>query len=287
MYVDNKTVQLARNADLYAFLLGRHGDLFTRCGHSIYMKQNNSLYIKSGFYGYRDFSTGETGNGIDFLTRHLGYSFQEAVLALSGSQPVPSPVPVSLCEDTARKTQKPFPLPIPAPLPHKRMFAYLMSRGIPGSAIRYLASMGLIYQEEGTGNIVFINKEKDYCELRGTYTYAEKQFHGCRKIRSDRFWYFIPEAVKPLRVFITESAIDAISLWILQKDSMNIAGSVYASIGGAANYSTIERISRNIDAIIATDNDSAGDMCRTRFHKLRSITPVRKDWNEDLQNLNR
>ncbi len=286
MYIDSQTVRLARNADLYAFLLRRHGDLFRQCGHSIYMKKNKSLYIRSGFYGYRDFSTGETGNGIDFLTRHLGYSFQEAVLALSGSKPVSGPKPAQPYGDQTAQTRRKFPLPVPAPLPHKRMFAYLMSRGIPGSVIRHLTSMGLIYQEEGTGNIVFINKEKDYCELRGTYTYAEKQFHGCRKTRSDRFWYFIPETAKPLRAFITESAIDAISLWLLQKDSMDTAGSVYASIGGAANYSTIERISRNIDSIIATDNDSAGDMCRTRFHKLESITPIRKDWNEDLLNLN-
>lgn len=211
MYVDNETVQLARKADLYAFLLGRHGDLFRRCGQSIYMKQNNSLYIKSGFYGYRDFSTGETGNGIDFLTRHLGYSFQEAVLALAGFRSVPGPVPASSYEDKAGQTQRPFPLPVPAPLPHKRMFAYLISRGIPGSVIRYLTSMGLIYQEQGTGNIVFINREKDYCELRGTFTYAEKQFHGCQKTWPDRFWYFIPEAAKPLRALspnqqLTQSA---------------------------------------------------------------------------------
>jgi hypothetical protein len=163
------------------------------------------------------------------------------------------------------------------------MFAYLMSRGIPVDVIRYLSSNGLAYQEERTGNIVFINKEKDYYELRGTCTYVKNPFHGCRKTRADRFWYFIPGADKPKIAFITESAIDAVSLWLLQRCSICNVSAVYISIGGVANYATIDRISRNIEAVIAVDNDHAGETCRNHYKNLRSIVPFGKDWNEDLQ----
>ena len=278
MYVDKQSVQNARTADLYAFLLASHGDLVRQCGNSIYLKANKSLYVKAGFYGYCDFATGETGNGIDFLVNHLGYTFQEAVLALSGSkrEPVLPPQP-------KESDKQHFPLPVPAPYPHKRIFAYLMRRGIPGDVIRHLSFSGLVYQEDYTGNIVFINKEKDYCELRGTNTFAKKPFHGCRKTRSDRFWYFIPGSNKPKTAFITESAIDAVSLWLLQRCSKCDASPVYISIGGVANYTTIDRISKNIESVIAVDNDQAGEICRNRYRNLRSIVPSGKDWNEDLQ----
>lgn len=278
MYVDKENIQLARIADLYSFLRASHGELFRQCGTSIYMKGNRSLYIKSGFHGYRDFATGETGNGIDFLTRHLGYSFQEAVLALAGFQE-----PVGKTPHQEAFLKRDFSIPVPAPLPHKRLFAFLTSRGIPGWVVDRLSSDGLVYQENGTGNAVFINKEKDYCELRGTFTYTKKPFHGCQKTRPDRFWYFIPEEAKPQVAYITESAIDAVSLWLLQRDSRNAGVPVYISIGGVANYSTIDRITRNIETVIAMDNDRAGDICRDRYKKLKSIIPHNKDWNDDLQ----
>lgn len=279
MYVDKQAILSARTADLYAFLLANHGVLFRRCGNSIYLKAKDSIYIKSGFYGYRDFATGETGNGIDFLRKYLRYTFQEAVLALSGCQ-----------RDAMTATIPDIPgdreiiIPEPAPYPHKRMFAYLMSRGIPGDAVRTLSASGLAYQEDGTGNIVFINKERDYCELRGTLTFAEKQFHGCRKTRADRFWYFVPGKSKPKTALITESAIDAISLWLLQRNNGEPIAPAYISIGGVANYSAIDRISRRIKTVIAVDNDLAGDLCRERYKDLRSIIPTAKDWNEDLNN---
>ena len=40
------------------------------------------ISIKRGYSGYTDFATGETGNAIDCLTRHLDYDFQGTVAAL-------------------------------------------------------------------------------------------------------------------------------------------------------------------------------------------------------------
>ena len=129
--------------------------------------------------------------------------------------------------------------------------------------ISVLVSRGLVYQSAEGNNVVFVNKEKDYCELRGTYTYAEKPFRGCRKTKADRFWYFLPKNKKPVIAYVTEGAIDAISLFLVQKGAgADTSCSVYISIGGVGNIKTISRIKRQIRTILAVDNDAAGELCR-------------------------
>ena len=283
MYADISSIEKARKADLHAFLLSEHPSLFIREGRSIRMRSNMSISIKEGFHGYRDFATGEHGNSITFLTEHLGYNFQDAVAALCGI--------MSSGIQTSSYRGNTFPskgidLPDEAPQPHRRMYAFLASRGIPYETIGWLAAGGLIYQSAETNNVVFVNKERDYCELRGTYTYAERPFHGCRKSRANRFWYFVPGPGIPLTAFITEAALDAISLFLLHRRSgQNTSASVYISIGGVDNHPAIDRIKSRIRTILAVDNDSAGDLCRKRHHEIEHMIPTLKDWNEDLMAL--
>lgn len=279
MYVTHDQILQARSADLHSFLLARHPDVFARSGCSIYLKANHSLYIKEGFYGYHDFANGETGNGIDFLTRHMGYSFQEAVSALCGGK---SPGRPDAPPGLAQTPKRPFQAPQPAAPPYIRLFAYLRKRGIPDGIIRMLVREALVYQEEGTNNIVFISREQDYCELRGTYTFTKKQFHGCRKTSADRFWYLKRDPGMAAAVYITEAAIDAISLYLIHLASNNAYGNVYVSIGGVSNDAAISRIKRHSHAILAVDNDEAGSLCRKRHKDLNAIMPYHKDWNEDL-----
>lgn len=284
MYVNNEAIQLARNADLHAFLLANHSDLFEKDGKSIRLVSNRSISIKEGFHAYRDFSTGECGNSITFLMEHLGYAFQDAVMALCGQMhPTGGGTAARL---HAPAEYRAVSLPPAAPLPHKRMYAFLMARGIPKAAIDGLVSHGLVYQSEGANNVVFVNRERDYCELRGTYTFAKKPFHGCRKARADRFWYFLPGDEKPETAFITEGAIDAISLCLLHRRAgRNVSKSVYISIGGVDNHPAINRIKCRIHTILAVDNDRAGELCRQRHNELECIIPVNKDWNDDLRKL--
>ena len=272
MYVDSNMIDKARTADLYKFLKTNHLDLFRKEGISIRLIGANSVSIRQGYYGYSNFSTGETGNGIDFLMNYLGYSFQEAVKALAENE-----------EYTAYKAnEKPvvpincgkIKLPDRAPLPHSRMFAFLFKRGLSKDIIAELSSRGLIYQSAGNNNVVFVNKERDYCELRGTYTYTEKPFHGCIKNRPDRFWYFMENESRPNRAYVTEAAIDAISLYLIHKNSGEYTSSaVYVSVGGASNHKAIKRIKNGIRTILAVDNDKAGQLCRDHHRGLEYILP--------------
>lgn len=279
-YVTRDQIRLARKADLAGFLLQRHPDLFRSSGSSLYMKCRDSLYIRKGFPGYTDFSSGRHGNPIDFLTGFLGYSFVDAVSALTDD---PS------CGKTFRIPRqegappRPIVLPASAKKPYRRVYAYLLGRGIPAGMIRLLEERGLLYQDRDHGNAVFVNPERDCCELRGTLTYASRPFHGCLKTRPDRFWYFMGSEEKPGTAYLCESAIDAVSLFLLHKRSETENAAVYISIGGVSNQKTIERVKSRIHSVLAVDNDHAGDLCRERNPDMESIIPSAKDWNEDLQ----
>lgn len=282
MYVSTQNIEQARQADLYAFLLKEHPGSFKREGNSLRLKSNMSISIRQGYHAFRDFATGEYGNSITFLMNYMGYSFQDAVTSLTGTAQEGGSSQESMA--SISKKIRDIKLPVEAPRPHKRMYAYLMGRGIPKETIRWLVLKGLVYQSEVSNNVVFVNKEKDYCEIRGTYTLTENPFHGCRKTRADRFWYFLPGEGKPEKAFITEGAIDAVSLFLLhRKNGIENSKHVYISIGGVDNNLTINRIKTRIHTILAVDNDKAGETCRKRHKDLETIIPKLKDWNEDLQ----
>lgn len=285
-YVTRDEIISARTASLYDFVLARHGCLVRRSGQSLYMKDHDSIYIKKGFPGYNDFSTDKHGNPIDFLMKHLGYSFIEAVVSLNE---------FSTCRFACRSDDKPETdaevLPAPAPIclpppadrPFRHMYAYLMGRGIPAWMIRRLEHAGLAYQDREHNNVVFVNKEKDYCELRGTFTYAGRPFHGCRKTGPDRFWYMSAGTGRPEMAYVCEAAIDAISLYLIHKGRRQSENSLYVSIGGVSNQQAIQRIKRILPVTLAVDNDRAGEECRSRNDDIPSIIPVHKDWNDDLR----
>ena len=283
MFVDKSMIAQAQRADLHDYLRRVHPEAFVKTSANLYLRGNNSLVIHRGNYGYIDYATCETGNGIDFLMNYLGYSFQDAVLALSKGQPQEVFRAAEKRPEDSRPETKAIQLPTPAPFPHSRMYAFLMKRKIPKAMIDTLVRQKLVYQAEKTNNIVFVNPEQDYFEQRGTYTFVERAFHGCGKTKPDRFWYLKEENARCESVYITEAAIDAISLYLLHRKRDEItANKAYVSIGGVSNNATIDRLRTQKHVILAVDNDPAGELCRQRYRNLEYILPVHKDWNEDL-----
>ena len=173
-------------------------------------------------------------------------------------------------------------MPEPTPGRYRQLFAYLLNRGIPADVIQNLIWNGLIYQSREKNNIVFVNKEKDWAELRGTYTFAKEPFHGLVKnSRKDGFWWF-RTASDSKKAYICESSIDAISLCLLLNRNGEREKAYFISIGGVTKQPAIDRIKRQMKTIIAVDNDDAGGECRLRNQDLGTIIPRFKDWNEDL-----
>ena len=284
--VTKDEIRAARVRSLWDYLLRFHPDEFRAVGTDMLCsKAKDNIYIKRGFPGFNDFSSGNHGNSVDFLIKYLGYGFVDAVNALNGSH-VPvcrtNPPPQG-STDVRRTSSMKICMPEAAPGPYRRVYAYLMHRGIPADIIQRLESSGLLYQDKPYGNAVFISQERDYCELRGTLTYSERPFHGCRRSAPDRFWYTVSPDGKPQTAFICEGAIDAISLLLIHRKAGITVPAAYFSIGGVSNQQAIERIKRIFPApVLAVDNDPAGQKCRERNPDLGYIVPVLKDWNEDL-----
>lgn len=284
---NEEQLRAARRANLFEYLMTWHRDLFKLEGNSLHPKDNHSLSIKRGYSGYLDFATNEKGNSVDFLTRYLNYSVPEAVNALAGDSKMTehpvrrSETPIETFKDDEwRNTRLNFPKPFNGQ--YKRLYAYMINRGIPADVIQMLVDKKIMYQSEEKNNIVFINPERDFAEIRGTYTYG-KPFHKVIKARADRFWWFKPVKSPAEVVYVCEAAIDAISLYVLQRREGGCSGGVYVSLAGVANQQTIDRIKGQYRTVLAVDNDDAGELRRRANPDLEYILPKHKDWNEDLQ----
>ena len=235
--------------------------------------------LKKGFCGFNDFINGTTGNSVDLLTRYLGYDFCDAVKALSGMQSATKPATVQTGKETGQ-----IALPEAAEPPFRRVFAYLTSsRCIPAVTVQRLIEAELLYQDVEHGNAVFVSRERDYCEIRGTLTYGPP-FHGCRKAQPDNYWSFGRPRGKDLTAYICEAAIDAVSLYEILK-TRGPVNALFCSIGGVANQKTIDRIAERYSAVLAVDNDDAGAICRSRNKKLPALVPASKDWNQDWKGM--
>lgn len=277
----------ARQADLYTFLMKHHSSNFKTEGDSIRPVDNHSISIRKGYNGYKDFSTGETGNSIDFLKNYMGYTFVEAVQALSDtSVSASAPIhPAGYLQNGIRNVPPEFPEPVNGT--YKNLFAYLRSRGISSETIQMLVNQKNIYQEKSKNNIVFINMERDFAEIRGTYTFG-KPFHGIvPNSRHDGFWWF-RTSKNATKGYICEAAIDAVSLYELYRIHGNKEEAYYISIAGVAKQPAIDRLKNSkLHIVLAVDNDAAGQQCRNKNSELEYILPKNKDWNEDLQALNK
>ena len=85
--------------------------------------------------------------------------------------------------------------------------------------------------------------------------------------------------------YITESAIDAVSLYELNR--MNGINEVanYCSCGVGQVDAIAQIIKNHTITILAVDNDDAGNRCASSYPELKRIIPVYKEWNEDLISL--
>ena len=139
MPVSKDLIRAARRADLYQFLLSRHPDDIVQDAQdrsSIRLRDNHSVSIKRGYTGYKDWATGETGNSLDLLVRHLGYTLTDAVLALTGSV---ATLPVQ--QSPRPTTPQQIELPAPYAGRYRQLLAYLtQTRGLPVAVVQRTVS---------------------------------------------------------------------------------------------------------------------------------------------------
>ena len=109
-------------------------------------------------------------SALDYLIKVEGMKFVDAVLALCGECPGYIPPPPQ------PKKRPEFILP-PAAMNNRRVFAYLLKRGISRGVIEACVRAGILYESADYHNAVFVGRDETgtarYAFLRGTYTRGE------------------------------------------------------------------------------------------------------------------
>ena len=166
-------------------------------------------------------------SALDYLVKVEGMKFVDAVRALCDESPIYIPAP------SQPDRKKAFVLP-PAAENNRRVFAYLMKRGISRKVIEACVRAGILYESADYHNAVFVGKDGHgiarYDFLRGTYTKgtpfkaeaagSEKQYSFC-----------IPPNGETNRVAVYEAAIETLAHLTLEgtADKWRLSlGGIYA-----------------------------------------------------------
>ena len=262
-------MEAAWRADITQFLLDNYSDAVKKEGQYLRLKADHRVVFHGN--GFFDNGTGEHGGSVEALVRYFGYTPMQAIESLSGGAYIQ--VQQQAVEQKGIEYEE---MPEPTSGQYSRVWSYLYkTRGIPSDLINDLINRRILFQDT-KGNAVFINPQGDTAEIRGTNTF--RPFKGTRRTKEGGMWYFEPrEGIKHSKAYICESAIDCISLYLLIRDEEG----VYVSMAGTGNTQIIDRISGQMETIICTDNDEAGQKVRAKYSHLWVIIPYGKDWNED------
>ena len=292
MQVTREQIQAARTVNLYDWLLANAPNCVTREGHTgLRLRGDKSVYVRRDYCGWTDFGEDIAeekvgrGNAIDFLIRFLGYEFTSAVMALQGGA---CALNDNASEQPALANAETFTLP-KKDENQQPLRDYLCEvRKIPLSLVNQLDELDLAYAytitptERTYTNICFHSPGEVFAEVKPTITsdYAKKFRGHLRGSRAGGVWRFRAGVDYPAEVvYITEAAVDALSLAVLIGRP-----AWYVSIGGAGQQTAIDRIKNGkLRAVLAVDNDKAGDDCAKRNADLERILPKLKDWNDDLK----
>ena len=277
----------ANAVDLVEFLRFK-GEPLIRSGSEFRMSSNHSVTV--GGNEWYDHAAEKGGGPVSFLKEFYGMNYQQAVLALLNQDTGQ----LYHQTDTPReKVKKEFNLP-PANENNRRAFAYLLKhRHLDRNVLTTFVRLGLVYEDKGYHNAVFVGKDKD-----GTAHHAHKRSTNSqgRSFRmtvegSDfRYAFNWPGTSGHLMVF--EAPIDMLSFISNFHDSDWTKHS-YVALCGTSSQPLLGMLERcpNIEHVhLALDNDQAGQLATRRLAKIvrekglavDAMVPVGKDWNEDL-----
>lgn len=166
-------------------------------------------------------------SALDYLIKVEGVKFVDAVLALCEESPGYIPPP------SQPEQKKEFALP-PAAENNRRVFAYLMKRGISRKVIEACVRAGILYESADYHNAVFVGKDEAdtarYAFLRGTYTKG-KPFKAEVSGSEKAYCFCLPPKGKTNRLAVYEAAIETLAHLTLEgaSDKWRLSlGGIYA-----------------------------------------------------------
>ena len=279
MKMDKELIRQARQTNLPNYLQTKGIEL-KREGRRFKSKEHDSLIFTDNAYYWN--SRNEHGNAIDYLTRHLGYSFQEAISELIG---------IKNSIDETPTSQQCFKITnVTTSNQLQRTIAYLnKSRFINNDIIISLIKNKLLFQEQDTNNAIFVMlNERDEivgAELQGTLSHI--RFKGIASGSEYGYGFNIKDSNKPKKAFFFESAIDLLSFYEMYQNRLE--SFILVSMGGL-KVNVVERIleayTSVTESFICTDADEASSNFKKGLTMpFTEVLPVKphKDWNEQLR----
>jgi len=282
----------ARNTDLPDLLtsLGYH---VKKIGSYYTTKEMDSIRIRDRRTWFR-YSELRGGDAITFLRRfqHMGYS--EAVEFLlnyhGGARVTRAPPP-----PPAPKEAVPFELPPRSP-DNRRVFAYLRkTRCVAPQVIQGFIDAGLLYEEAGHHNCVFVGKNGEgkpvFAAQRGTYDKNGVAFRGGVPGSDKEIGFRLRCDKSSPRVFVFEAPIDLMSYCTLHPGVTGNAVALCGLYEGPLDtYLREHPHLRRIDLCLDADGPGreAAERLKEKYNALGYTvtvhTPPRgKDWNAYLQ----
>ena len=277
----------ANAVDLVEFLRFK-GEPLTRSGRELRMERNHSVTVRGN--EWYDHAAEKGGGPVSFLKEFYGMNYQQAMLTLLNEDIAFLYSPT----DTPRwDEKKEFTLP-PANDNNRRAFAYLLKhRHLDRDVLTAFVRLGLIYEDKGYHNAVFVGKDKD-----GTAYHAHKRSTGSMSksfrmtVEGSNFRYAFNWPGSSGHLLVFEAPIDMLSFISLHHDS-DWARHSYVALCGTSSQPMLGMLERypNIETVhLALDNDQAGQMATRRLAKVvreqglkvDALIPVLKDWNDDL-----
>ena len=277
----------ANSVDLAEFLRFK-GEPLIRSGRELRMERNHSVTVRGN--EWYDHAAEKGGGPVSFLKEFYGMNYQQAMLTLLNEDIAFLYSPT----DTPRwDEKKEFTLP-PANENNRRVFAYLLKhRHLDRDVLTAFVRLGLVYEDKGYHNAVFVGKGKDgeahHVHKRSTNSHG-KSFRMTVEGSDFRYAFNWPGSSGHLLVF--EAPIDMLSFISMHHDS-DWAKHSYVALCGTSSQPMLGMLERypNIETVhLCLDNDQAGQLATRRLAKVvrekglkvDALVPVLKDWNDDL-----
>jgi len=285
--MNKELIHKARQTNLAEYLVSQGVQLKKEGQRHRHTEHDSLIFTENSYYWN---SLQEKGNAIDYLVRHMGMSFINAVLALSGMN--------GLCFTSSTAPAKGFVLDSATLNPnHQQAKIYLnRERHIANDGIDYLIQKKLLLQDRQTNNIVFpMYDEKNICvgaELQGV---TKKRFKGIMKDSKYGYGFnvrFSNDETFDYALFF-ESAIDLVSFieYKQKYENKSLCKCILVSMAGLkANIvkHMLKVFKGNLKIVLCVDNDEAGERFKSKIEDIQSnyidCAPNEKykDWNEQL-----
>ena len=268
----------------------------TRIGSYHSTKEMDSLRIKKR-RSFCRYSENVKGNAITFLEHYHDMTFKEAVGYLlefngySKDQPyIPKPKPIECSEPEKIE----FKLPKPNSS-NRRVYAYLLKRGIAKPVIDAFVNAKLLYECEEHHNCIFVGRDHTGKAVnafkRGTYDKDGKGFKGGTP-GGDKYNSFrLPCSQERDQVYVFESPIDMMSYMTVYCNIRSNAVALCCLYDGTLEKYLDEN--RHLTKIVfCLDSDkwakAAVEKMGAKYQKLgyeifEHESPVGKDWNEYIK----